>query len=220
MRKKIIVCFFLCCSILSFSARPKSYQVSQKELIHWSYEAAENVFPDSIEGWKHVLVGTLAVETNLGQFKGNSIYGVSQMRNSGFQFVQRELQRNSKERKVFEELAGRSPNTVTLKMLETDHRLSIIYMAFYYKFCAHGKAHPTDKEAAAKIWKQYYNTKFGTGTPQRFLSAYAKQKKYIEQYQKNLENIPEEIKNTVQEIELLESLEIEENMENNEERKE
>lgn len=117
MRKKIIVCFFLCCSILSFSARPKSYQVSQKELIHWSYEAAENVFPDSIEGWKHVLVGTLAVETNLGQFKGNSIYGVSQMRNSGFQFVQRELQRNSKERKVFEELAGRSPNTVTLSLI-------------------------------------------------------------------------------------------------------
>lgn len=85
MRKKIVICFWFCFSLFSFSAEIRGYQVSQKDLIHWSHEAAERVFPDSLEGWKHVLIGTLAVETNFGQFKGNSIYGVAQMRKSGFQ---------------------------------------------------------------------------------------------------------------------------------------
>lgn len=210
MRKKIVICFLFCFSLLSFSSKIKAYQVSQRELIHWSHEAAESIFPDSLEGWKHVLIGTLAVETNLGQFKGNSIYGVAQMRKSGFQFVQRELQKRGTERKIFEELSGRSPDTVSLKMLESDHRLSVIYMAFYYKFCDYGKLHPANKEEAANIWKKYYNTKFGTGTPQRFLTAYEKQKQYMEQYRAAQEilykenSIEEEIQKTVEEIERLE----------------
>ena len=214
MRKKIVICFWFCFSLFSFSAEIRGYQVSQKDLIHWSHEAAERVFPDSLEGWKHVLIGTLAVETNLGQFKGNSIYGVAQMRKSGFQFVQRELQRRETERKIFEELSGRSPATVSLKMLENDHRLSIIYMAFYYKFCAYGKLHPTNKEEAADIWKKYYNTKFGTGTPQRFLSIYAKQQRYLDEYKKSREVDKDAFMSTegeaidpIKEIEVLENLE-------------
>ncbi|RXZ69546.1 hypothetical protein EPT53_06660 [Fusobacterium necrophorum] len=214
MRKKIVICLVFCFSLLSFSEKVKGYQVSQRELIHWSHEVAESVFFDSFEGWKHVLIGTLAVETNLGQFKGNSIYGVAQMRKSGFQFVQRELQRRKREREIFEKLTGKSPDTVSLKMLESDHRLSIIYMAFYYKFCAYGKLHPTNKEEAADIWKKYYNTKFGTGTPQRFLSVYEKQQRYLDEYKKSREVDKEAFMSTegetidpIKEIEVLENLE-------------
>ncbi len=219
MKKSLIVSVFIFISVFSFSAR--TYQVDRQELIHLSYVAAEHIFPEDVEGWKDVLIGTLAVETNLGQFRGNSIYGVAQMRNSGFQFVQRELKKNRTEREIFERLTGRDPSTVSLQMLGNDHQLSIVYMAFYYKFYVHGKIRPENKEMAAKIWKQYYNTKYGTGSPQRFLTIYAKQQKYIEQYKKSrgihentFVNTETEIVDIIKEIEDLESLENLENKDN------
>ncbi|AYZ73887.1 hypothetical protein EGX98_07540 [Fusobacterium necrophorum] len=212
MRKTLILLVFLFISIFSFSA--KTYQVDRQELIHWSYIVAEHIFSDDLEGWKDVLIGTLAVETNLGQFRGNSIYGVAQMRNGGFQFVQRELKKNKAERETFKKLTGKDPSAVTLKMLGIDYQLSIVYMAFYYKFYVHEKVRPENKEMAAKIWKKYYNTKFGIGTPQRFLSIYAKQQRYIDEYKKSREVDKDAFMSTegegidsIKEIEVLENLE-------------
>ena len=90
MKKYLWGFVFFILSLSSFSAKIKSYEVSQKELIQISHEVAETLFQDNKDMWKHLLIGTLAAETNLGQFKGNSPYGVAQMRNSGFQFVQRD----------------------------------------------------------------------------------------------------------------------------------
>lgn len=188
MKKYLWGFVFLFWSLSSFSAAVRSYEVSQKELIQMSHEVAEKLFQDNKEMWKHLLVGTLATETNLGQFKGNSPYGVAQMRNSGFLFVQRELKNRGEERDIFEELSGKSLDSMKLSMLEKDHRLAIIYMAYYYKFLVAGKVEMNSIEEAARIWKQYYNTKLGAGTPQTFLKAYQKQEKYLKPLQVQEEN--------------------------------
>lgn len=184
MKKYVGILLFLFCSVFSFSAKVKSYGVSQQELIQMSYEVAEKVFEDNHEMWKHLLVGTLAVETNLGQFKGNSIYGVAQMRNSGFQFVQKELKKRGEEKEVFESLAGKELNQIQLSMLEKEHRLAILYMAYYYKFLVHNQVEFNTKEGAAKIWKKYYNTYLGKGSPESFLKAYSKQAVYLKDFEK------------------------------------
>lgn len=190
MKKYLWMFGFLYISLSSFSAAVKTYEVSQKELIQISHEIAEKLFEDNTEMWKELLIGTLAVETNLGQFKGNSPYGVAQMKNSGFQFVQGELKKRGEECEVFEDLTGKSVDSMKLSMLEKDHRLAILYMAYYYKFLVKDKVEVDSVEEAAKIWKKYYNTKLGKGTPEGFKEAYQKQKKYLDAFESETLKIP------------------------------
>lgn len=182
MKKYFWIFLFLCVSLFSFSATIKTYDVSQKELIQISHEIVEELFEENTEMWKQLLIGTLAVETNLGQFKGNSPYGVAQMRNSGFQFVQGELKKRGEESEVFETLTGKPVDRMKLSMLEKDHRMAILYMAYYYKFLVKDKIEDSSIDEAANIWKKYYNTRLGKGTPEAFKKAYQRQEKYLNDF--------------------------------------
>ncbi len=192
MKKFFIYLVFF---INTFSYCITTYDIEPNEVLSITYSVADEIFEKNIDGWKYVLVGTLSAETNLGQFKGSSKNGIAQMEKQAFEYIHSKLEKSEDEQKKIEKHTGVDFSDITFETLSENNYISIMYMAYFYKFVCYEKENPQTKEDAAKIWKEYYNTRHGKGSVEKFLTVYENQEEYIEKYEKNNESVWSRIKN-------------------------
>lgn len=181
MRKLFIITLMVLLSVITMSNevvktvnKPAkktvaTYNVNKKELIREINLVNSILFNGKdVEAWNALMVGTISAETNMGQYKGKSKLGITQITKAGLGYINSRL--NDDDKYVIS-LLGYDHTKVKLKDLEWDHRLAILYGSIYYKHKLNGIA-PSTENAMAKAWKKHCNTYAGAGTVEGFLKKF------------------------------------------------
>ena len=161
--KRIVGIVFLIMSISMFGARINKFNISKSEVIHMVYDTTKVVFSKYHDEWNDILLGTLAAETDLGAYKGNSKHGVAQITPIAYKFIKKEI---LKDKKTYEKLksVGLDFKKISFNDLTNNHKASVTAMALYYKYT---------------VEKKKVNTYAGSGTKEHFNKAYSRNKSII-----------------------------------------
>lgn len=176
--KRIVGIVFLIMSISMFGARINKFNISKSEVIHMVYDTTKVVFSKYHDEWNDILLGTLAAETDLGAYKGNSKHGVAQITPIAYKFIKKEI---LKDKKTYEKLksVGLDFKKISFNDLTNNHKASVTAMALYYKYTVEKKKVNIHGKDKAEVWKKYYNTYAGSGTKEHFNKAYSRNKSII-----------------------------------------
>lgn len=176
--KRIVGIVFLIMSISMFGARVSKFNISKSEVIHMVYDTTKVVFSKYHDEWNDILLGTLAAETDLGAYKGNSKHGVAQITPIAYKFIKKEI---LKDKKTYEKLKsiGLDFKKISFNDLTNNHKASVTAMALYYKYTVEKKKVNIHGKDKAEVWKKYYNTYAGSGTKEHFNKAYSRNKSII-----------------------------------------
>ena len=178
MKKILVICMVLL-SFLTFAAsnNSKGYGIDAKRLTQLIHDSNVLVFRDkNIKYWDMLMLGTIAVETNYGRFKGDGKYGLTQINEPGLGYIKANLDEDDK--KLLKKLKI-NVSKVTAENLAKNNMAAVVFGSLYYKHKLDSKP-PKTPNACAKVWKKYYNTSAGSGTEKMYRDKYNLYKKYLD----------------------------------------
>lgn len=176
MKKFLIILLMITVGVCSYS---KTYNVSRDELLSLVEQTVDTMETENKEEWITLLNGTLAVETNIGQFKGNSKIGVAQMHSIAYKHNRNLLMKDKVMADKVYKFTGKRPVDITFSDVVHNHKIGIVFMYLHYKYHKIDITKASTIQGAGKLWKKYYNTYEGKGTVERFVKVYNDNKKYF-----------------------------------------
>lgn len=172
MRKIYFILAIMIGIIFSNDLFAKNYKITKVDAIEIVHTVVPQLFEGNHTEWSDLLVGTLSVETDLGQFKAGSKLGIGQVTKIAHKFLLNELGKDKETNKKVTDLLGVEFKDINFKELEYNNKASIVATALYYKFVLERKkGFNISKQDPAVVWKKYYNTVAGAGTPAKFKEA-------------------------------------------------
>lgn len=144
------------------------YNISKNDLMREIHLVNSVIFNKDIDKWDMLMVGTVAAETNFGQYKGKSKLGITQVSSAGLGYVKSRL---TEEDKFIIKIFGYDHSKIKLADMEHDVRLALVIGGLYYKHKLKDVPPKTENDCAI-AWKKYYNTSAGKGTVKGYTAKY------------------------------------------------
>ena len=161
MKKLCIMMLFLVWSMVGYS---KTYSIPKETVIRLVQETVIGMEKNYRKEWITLLAGTLAVETNLGQYKGASKMGITQITKVSYTHNRDLLLKDKDMTKKVVQTFKIHPRDITYSHIVKNHKLSVFFMYLHYKYQGIDIKKASTPKEAGRIWKKYYNTYKGKGT--------------------------------------------------------